>query len=125
VTILSIPKIEFLQTPLVNYRIHSNSLSNEIGKMNLLEISSELKTREKHLHLLKGKKEKRLLNNFIIKRNKYFLRQFLKNDKKNAFFFFVNIQKYQLLTFNLLSSIKTSLFTFIILITNKGYKYLK
>lgn len=47
------PAIVYDENVIIRYRIHPESLSQEINKLNFDEIVSEIKAREKHLHLLK------------------------------------------------------------------------
>ncbi len=47
------PSIVYVDEPLIQYRIHGDSLSQEINKLNFKEVQSEFRAREKHLKLLK------------------------------------------------------------------------
>lgn len=70
------PKIHFLDEKLIKYRRHENSLSNEIGKLNLKEIKSEFVARKKHIDILTSidKEHAELLNIYIINRYNQLLR---------------------------------------------------
>ncbi len=46
------PQLSYLHEPLILYRQHSNSLSQEINKLNFKEIQSEFRARKKHLKIL-------------------------------------------------------------------------
>lgn len=47
------PRITYIHKPLILYRLHENSLSYEIKKLNYKEIRSEFQARKKHLKILK------------------------------------------------------------------------
>lgn len=51
------PRIKYLHEPLILYRLHEESLSREINKLNFKELKSEFKAREKHFDLLKTNNE--------------------------------------------------------------------
>lgn len=50
------PKIKYLSEKLILYRLHPNSLSREIHKLNFKELKSEFLARKKNLRLLKNDK---------------------------------------------------------------------
>lgn len=47
------PRITYIHEPLILYRLHRNSLSQEIKKLNYEELKSEFHARKKHLNILK------------------------------------------------------------------------
>lgn len=55
------PVITYIDEPLIKYRMHENSLSNEIEKLNFHEIKSEMLAREKHIKLIKQNKKQMYL----------------------------------------------------------------
>lgn len=121
------PKIIFLDLPLIKYRIHSNSLSHEIGKLNFYEINSEMSAREKHLTLIKKNKKANslVLKEFILFRYKYYLREALVNKDQYCFVYLKKLLHKEIELFNFVALVKT-LFGFIIFsIFNKGYELLK
>ena len=121
------PEIVFLDEPLIRYRVHTNSLSHEIAKLNFNEINSEITAREKHLTLIKTNKKANVivLKNFIILRYKYFFREAMVQKNKHRFFYLKNLLKKELAILDFKGVIKT-LFGFVIFsIFNKGYKLLK
>lgn len=121
------PEIIFIDLPLIKYRVHSNSLSHEIGKLNHNEINSEISAREKHLKLIQENKkaDSLVLKKFILFRYKYFFREAMVQKDKHRFFYLNNLIKKELDFFYFRGLIKT-LFGFIIFSTfNKGYKLLK
>lgn len=120
------PTIKFLKTPLMLYRIHKDSLSHELVKLNIEEIKSEFKAREKHVELLKKTKiSTDKLEAFILFRYKVFLRMALVEQHEIKYFLLLKTVKKQLNSFYFFSSLKTFLFSSFYIIFNKGYKYLK
>jgi glycosyltransferase involved in cell wall biosynthesis len=121
------PKIEYINSPLIQYRIHSESLAHEISKLNHTEISSELKAREIHLKLITNNKKAntKVFRRFIKDRCKYFFREsIIKNDVKR-FYYLKQLLKRQLILNDYNGIIKT-LFGFVFFsIFRKGYKFLK
>lgn len=47
------PRISYIHEPLILYRLHHNSLSQEINKLNYEEIKSEFYARKKHFQILR------------------------------------------------------------------------
>jgi hypothetical protein len=101
-------------------------LSREIGKLNLKEIKSELKAREKHLLLLKNYNldARLVLLKFIKKRIKLFLRESLINNSLDSQYYFFKLVFYQSKTFDLFDFIKTAFGFVVFKIFKKGYKFL-
>jgi hypothetical protein len=121
------PKIYYLKESLIKYRVNRDSLSHEIYKLNINEIKSEFKAREKHIVLLNkiNKPAKSLLVNYIKKRYKYFFREALIKNHYSKFYFLNKLFIYQMKTLDFFGILKT-LFAFLIFkIFNKGYKLLK
>lgn len=121
------PNIIFHEKVVINYRIHENSLSHEVDKLNITEIFSEFEAREKHIKLLKSNKivNYKILDLFIKKRYKYFFRlAMLQNNRKKNYFFLKTLEK-QLLSLDFLGLLKTTIGFVIFSIFKKGYKFLK
>lgn len=121
------PKIVFVEEALIQYRIHKDSLSHEIGKLNRKEIKSEFKAREKHLKLLDYNKivDSFILKKYMIKRYRFLLREALVG-KKNVKYYL--LQKLLIMQFGVLNfkGICKTLFGFTFFgIFNRGYKFLK
>ncbi|MCL7764203.1 glycosyltransferase [Polaribacter sp. Z014] len=122
------PVIKFLEKPLILYRIHENSFSHEIGKLNRIEIDSEFKARQKHLSLLKKynyNNELKTLKYFILTRYIYFIKQSLIARKYKLL---INLYlKYLKYSFKYLDIrvIKVSVGTVLCVFFNKGYKWVK
>ncbi len=122
------PKIKYINDPLILYRIHNNSLSHEIEKLNLNEIKSELKAREKHLYLLNlfNLKEVSVLASFIKNRSKLLLRESLINNSLDVQYFLLQkVFLYQIKRFDVLDLIQTWFGFVVFKIFKKGYKFLK
>ena len=120
------PTIAFIDKPLIKYRVHKDSLSNEIGKLNLGEIQSEIKAREKHIAILEKNTlvNPRILKLYVKSRYQYFLRETLVKKLKCKWYFLKNLLKYQMQLKDGKGIVKT-LFGFVFYcIFNKGYKYL-
>lgn len=121
------PRIAYINKSLMEYRIHHDSLSSEISKLNLSELKSELRAREKHLHLLKKNKkaDSKILRQFVIVRYKIILRDVLVQRKNHRLYFFRKLLEKQIEMRNLLGIQKTVLSFTLYLVFHKGYKYLK
>jgi glycosyltransferase involved in cell wall biosynthesis len=121
------PRIIYINKPLIKYRIHENSLSKEIEKLNFSELKSEFSAREKQLLLiLKNKKANVfVLKTFIKDRYKYILRAALvqKNNKKT--YFFKKLLVKQLIVVDIKGVFKTLFGFTLFCVFNKGYKYFK
>lgn len=121
------PKIVYLDEVLIKYRVHENSLSQEINKLNFDEIRTEFRAREKHLKLIQKNKiaNSRVLNNFIKDRYKFILREALIQNHNIKGYLFRMLLVEQLKTFDFIGFIKI-LFGFTIFrLSNKGYILLK
>jgi glycosyltransferase involved in cell wall biosynthesis len=121
------PAIVYINEPLIQYRVHENSLSNEINKLNFEEIQSEFKARKKHLKLLKTNTlaNPKILQNYIKDRYKFILREaLLLNDNKKFYYLrMLFISQIKILDFS--GFIKTIFGFAIFSVFNKGYKLLK
>lgn len=121
------PIIEFIDKPLIQYRVHTESLSHEIGKLNFQEIQSELFAREKHLILIFENKKANptILKKFIKDRCKYFFREALiQKDEKRYYYLKILLQK-QCDLRDYLGMLKTLFGLIVFSVFNKGYKILK
>jgi glycosyltransferase involved in cell wall biosynthesis len=120
------PEIKYINNPLIQYRTHENSLSNEIQKLNLEEIQSELYAREKHIDFIKANK---LANIIVLQRNnlqryKFFLRAMLVTNHQKKYYFFKKLLKKQFQILDFLGMMQ-SIFGFTIYtVFKKGYRFL-
>lgn len=121
------PSIAYIEEPLIQYRIHTDSLSHEIGKLNFKEIRSEMRARAKHVNLIKQNKRADItvLKKFIIGRYKYFFKEAMvqKNDYRLYYLKKVLQKELQILDFK--GIFKTLFGSVVFLVFNKGYKLLK
>jgi len=121
------PRIAYIDEVLIKYRVHEASLSNEIDRLNLEEIQSEFRAREKHLKLIKKNRllHPRVLQNYIKERYKFILREALIQNNYDKSYFLRMLLITQLKTLDFTGLTKT-IFGFISYsLFNKGYKLLK
>jgi glycosyltransferase involved in cell wall biosynthesis len=120
------PKIAYVDEVLIKYRVHASSLSHEIKKLNIEEIKSEFRARDKHLKLIKNNKKANL---FIVQtcvkdRYKYIFRDLLVQGNSQRWYFLKKLLISQVKLYDFGGVLKT-LFSFTIFsIFNKGYKFL-
>lgn len=79
------PKIKFIDKILFTYKIDLNSLSNQIYKLNTIEIKSEIDAREKQLNLVRDNKliDYSICLKFTRERYKIILRDILVSNQKH------------------------------------------
>jgi len=120
------PKIVCLDEALYYYRVHINSLSSEIRKLNAEEIKSEFKTRAKHLAILKTTDNKSYVAflKFVQNRNQYVLREALVQNNKVKFWLLKNNIKLFLSGFQFWSAFKITVIFIIFVVFKKGYNLL-
>ena len=121
------PNITYVNEVLILYRIHGNSLSQEIGKCNFKEVQSEFEARRKHLLFLMFKKNISLeiFKKFIVSRNKYFLREALLAKNNHAFSLFLNLLLTQVLSLDFKGLIRSFLGYFGLKFFKRGYNFFK
>jgi len=121
------PKMKFINDSLMFYRIHENSLSNELIKLNFNEIKSEFRARDKHLELLEINKKANpiLLKKFIKNRYSYFLRLAMIQKHPKRVYFLISLLKRELLLFDFLGFFKTLTGFLVYRIFNRGYRLIK
>lgn len=121
------PNIIYINKPLIKYRIHENSLSKEIEKLNFDELKSEFSAREKQLKLIQANNiaDVFILKQFIKNRYKYILRATLVENHYQKVYFFKKLLKKQLNLFDVKGIFKTFFGFLLFRIFNKGYKYFK
>lgn len=118
--------IVYLDEVLIKYRIHEESLSHEIGKLNFNEIQSEFRAIKKHLLLIAENKKAspKKLKIYLKNRYKYILREALVVDNKQKFFYLKELLILEFQLFQFLELIKTIIGFTIYNIFKKGYKLL-
>jgi len=88
------PKIAYLDCVLFYYRLHQNSFSRELIKLNKNEIISEFNARDKHLELIKSRKDidiKNIIYPFILKCYKRYLKRAVKHKNEITAFLFKSL----------------------------------
>lgn len=122
-----IPVIKYIEEPLIYYRVHAESLSKEIGKLNINEIKSEFKAREKHVKLLKKNKkvDSIVLRKFISERYHFFLRESLVNKSNYKWYFFKMLLKKQIFLLDFEGLLKSCVGFVSYCLFKKGYKFIK
>ena len=121
------PNITYNNEVLILYRVHADSLSQEINKLNFKEIKSELEARRKHLKLLKINKlaSPSVLQHYIKGRYKFIFREAMIKKDKNKYYYLKMLVVSQLEMLDFRGFFKT-IFGFIVFsFFNKGYKLLK
>lgn len=97
------PRIAYIHEPLILYRLHENSLSKELIKLNYEELKSEFYARKKHLKILKknSKVNFLFLKEYDKNRCKYKLKKALvvNHKKKIALFFMLSQRQFELFQF--------------------------
>ena len=120
------PTIVLLDKSLIKYRIHKNSLSNEIAKLNINEIQSEFRAIEKHLLFTKNNKKatNKILKIYYKNRCQFILREIMVNNESNKIYFLKKllVNQYQLSAFS--GIFKTILGFVFYSLFKKGYKLL-
>jgi len=117
------PNLILVNEALIKYRVHNNSLSQQIIQLNFEEIKSELKARMKHLWLLRFKKDidTKQYRKFMIERNKSFLREALILNNEAKFYLFKTLMISELLSLDVLGLVKSTLGFISYSLINKGY----
>lgn len=120
------PYIVYLHEALIKYRIHKESLSHEIGKLNFNEIQSEFKAIRKHILLIAQNKKasSNKLKIYLKNRHKYILREALVVNSKQKFFYLKELLILEFQLFQFLELMKTLVGFTIYSIFKKGYKLL-
>lgn len=121
------PNTILVNEALIKYRVHNNSLSQEIIQLNFEEIKSEFKARLKHLWLLRFKKEldSKQYRKFMTGRNKSFLREALIVNNEAKFYLYKTLMISHFLSFDIVGMIKSTLGFTSYAIIKKGYIFFK
>lgn len=120
------PNILYDNKPILYYRIHSNSLTSEIKKLNIDEIKSEIRARENHLKILKNNSEidYKTLVVYVKNRYKYFMRASLVLKTRHSFYFLAQLVKYQFKLGKFPEMSKSVFGFFFFYMFKKGYRLL-
>jgi len=121
------PKVLYIDKPLIKYRFHTTSLSQELAKLNFNEIQSEFTAREKHLLLLSQNKMANLtvLKKFIKNRYAFFFREALMQNHPKKFYFLKKLLRCEFFLFDIYGMLKTVTGYMIFSLFKKGYALLK
>lgn len=120
------PKIRVIQLPLILYRIHEDSLSKKIEKLDWKEISSEIYTREKHIKLLEENKlcNSEILKTYIYERLVYLYRESMVAKNPIATKLFFKVLKHKIRNYKVFGVFKTIIFYVVYKTFSKGYNHL-
>ena len=120
------PKITYSNEVLILYRVHADSLSQEINKLAFTEIQSEFEAIKKHLFLIKMNKkaDEKILKRYLKNRYQYILRKTLVENNKYKFYFFKKLVVLQFQLLDFLEMTKTILGFTVYSLFKKGYKFL-
>jgi len=120
------PKLTYIHETLIKYRLHPNSLSKEISKLNIKEIRSEFRARKKHLKILKrlNKEYYHILLNFTIMRYKYLLREAMIKNNPVKHKIFADYTRLLFSSFKIVTLFKTLIVFVIFIFFKKGYTLL-
>lgn len=121
------PNLIFIDDVLIYYRMHPNSFSMEVRKLNKKEIISDFKARDKHLELIRdnGIVPNDKIKNYIINRYSKHLIIALRQENSIKFMLFKKLV-IQSLSFHYYSEVLKFIFGFTLYVTFKrGIKYLK
>lgn len=121
------PVIKYINTPLIQYRYHENSLSQELAKLNFNEIQSEFAAREKHLQILTQNDlaNTTVLRKFIKNRYNYFFRGAMLQNHTKKYYFLKKLLYTQFYLFDIYGILKTLTGFIFFSIFKKGYILLK
>lgn len=121
------PKMVFLDEALILYRVHTESLSQEIHKMNFEEIKSEVRARKKHvlINLKNNKVNRTAYYKFILGRNKGFLREAFVTNSNTKYYLFLNLIFVQLISREYKGIANSFLALLGYTFAGKGYRFLK
>ena len=120
------PRLVYLEEAAVKYRIHADSLSQEIGKANQIEISSEFRARNRHLQILKDRDKAnfKVLLEFTFERYKYLLREALLKKQPARHWLFANYARMLSKHKRYFALTKAGAAFFSMSVFKKGYKLL-
>ncbi|AWK02991.1 hypothetical protein HYN56_01670 [Flavobacterium crocinum] len=120
------PSVAYLNDKLIQYRIHHQSLSHEINKLNFKEIKSEFKAIKKHLLLIKKNKKAnpRILKIYFKNRCKNILRMALVRNDKHKFYYLKELLSIEINLLRFGEMLKTIAGFTIYTVFRKGYKFL-
>ncbi|WP_452231450.1 glycosyltransferase family 2 protein [Lacinutrix sp. MEBiC02595] len=123
------PKLVLLNDVLIYYRIHPNSFSKEVIKLNPVEIASDFAARDKHLILIKNINDIDLnrIQQFILYRYKRYIKWAISQKENDSVFLllFKELVKKQLLFRDYWGAFKSCIGYIVFRLTGKGYVFFK
>lgn len=124
------PRMNFISKPLINYTYSEDSLALEIKKLNLTELNSEIKAREKHINLLYGLNlinEKNALQKYLNIRLIWMLRELSlqRNISEIIISIYPSFLKNMLLNFKFITFCKVSIGVIGLTFFKRGYSLFK
>lgn len=121
------PRIDYIHHPLVLYRLHENSLSQEINKLNFDELKSEFNARKKHLDILKNYSQINILSlrEFDKSRCKSKLKKALRVNHEKKIQLYCMLSVRQLKLFQLKEFLSTTIGLLLYTFFGKGERFLK
>ncbi|WJS95135.1 glycosyltransferase family 2 protein [Flavobacterium johnsoniae] len=120
------PAVIYLDEEHIQYRVHNESLSHEIGKLNFNEIKSEFKAIKKHISLVKQNKaaNTNVLKIHLKNRCKFIFRDAVVQNNEHKFYYFKQLLLAEVKLFQFSEMIKTLIGFTVYSIFKKGYKLL-
>ncbi|NJY63617.1 glycosyltransferase family 2 protein [Salinimicrobium sp. CDJ15-81-2] len=121
------PKVKIIEIPLLQYRLHTYSLSKEIDNLNFNELKSEFYARKKHLKVLQKVSGVDLifLKKYDRSRCKRNFRQALVSGHRKKFHLYIMLSKRQIKLFEFKQFFKFTLGYMVFSFFRKGEKLLR
>ncbi len=123
------PNLIFMDDVLIYYRMHPNSFSMEVRKLNKIEIVSDFAARDKHLKLISNRKDidyKKVENFILFRYKRYFKWALTQNANANILSLLVNkLIKTQIYFKDYFGALKSIIGYMVVRLTGKGYEFFK
>lgn len=120
------PNIIYINAPLFKYRSHPNSLSKQINYLNVVELKSEIKARNKHLSILiRLNMVSPAIKKYLLSRYYIIFRDTLVAKTDERFYFFKQALFMQLRFGHYYKALKIILGYFVFRISHRGYFLIK
>lgn len=121
------PNLIFMDDVLIYYRMHPNSFSMEVRKLNKKEIISDFKARDKHLKIISDRKDVDLkkIKTFILYRYKRYFKWALTQKANNDILSLLikKLIKTQIHFKDYFGAFKSSIGYMVVKFTGKGYNF--
>ena len=123
------PRLAFIDDILIYYRMHPDSFSNEVKKLNKVEIASDFVARDKHLQLVQQRNDIdiKIINKHIVDRYKRYFKWAINQhaDINLLTFLFKKLISKQIVFQDYKGAFKSSIGYFAVCLTGKGYIFFK